>query len=349
MLPMKLSSFNYHLPEELIAHRPAHPRDRSRLLVLKKSNGTITHTHFFDIGRFLKKGDMIVLNNSKVFPARLYGTKENGGKTEILLVRPFAKRAGAFEWNDHWYIIGKRLRAGQRVVFSKKLAGDVTLSTGRDWVIRFTIKGTQLQREIERIGTTPTPPYIKSTLKGTSLTRAYQTVYAQPTGSVAAPTAGFHFTQRLIAQLKRKGVSFQFVTLHVGPGTFRPIDTQRIEDFSMLPEWAELDVKTARALNKAKQEGKRIITVGTTATRTIESFVHEKKLKPGKQFVNIFIHPGYQFRFVDALITNFHLPKSTPLLLVSAFAGKKHVFKAYRDAITKRYRLYSFGDAMFIE
>lgn len=347
---MNLNDFHYDFPEKLIAHKPCAPRDRSRLLVLDRATGAITHTRFSRIGTFLRKGDVIVLNNSKVFPARLTGIKmPSGGKAEILLVRPITRAKGIFEWSKNWHIIGKpRVRMGQEIVFSKNLRGKIIAWDAGKKIIAFNASGEALAREVNLIGTMPTPPYIKSALPAAKLKRAYQTVYARKIGSIAAPTAGFHFTAPLIAALMRKGIAFYSVTLHVGPGTFQPVTAERVEDFSLMSEWAEIDARTKNALNAAKKNGRRIITVGTTATRTIESFARNGTLRAGAKFTDIFIYPGYTFAFTDAILTNFHLPKSTPLLLACAFAGKDLILKSYKEAIAKKYRLFSFGDAMLI-
>lgn len=340
---MKTSDFNYNLPKNLISQKPAEPRDSSRLLVLKKKSGKISHSIFRNVADFLKKGDVVVLNNTKVFLARLKGRKTSGGKTEILLIKKISF--------NKWLAIGKpNLRSGQEIVFKGEFRGKIS-GSGPEKTIVFNVSGENgkpFEKLLWQIGEPPTPPYIKSLMPKNRIAKAYQTVYAERTGSIAAPTAGFHFTRQLIRKLENKGIIFKYITLHVGLGTFQPISTKNIEAHKMKPEWAEINKKTADFLNKAKKGGKRIVSVGTTTTRTLESFSKNGKLTSGKKFVDIFIFPGYKFRFADVLLTNFHLPKSTPLLMACSFAGKNLLFKAYRQAIKKKYRFYSFGDAMMI-
>ncbi|NQU77821.1 tRNA preQ1(34) S-adenosylmethionine ribosyltransferase-isomerase QueA [Candidatus Falkowbacteria bacterium] len=354
---MKLSLFNYNLPKKLIAQTPARPRDHSRLLVLDKDSKKISHHKFFEIENFLKKGDVLVLNNSKVIPARLFGYRETtGGKLEIFLLRQLKPNT----WEC--LVGGSRARVGLKLNFSKTLQGELIkkmenpstwLRTGGSWKIEFNKKGENLKSQIYKIGHTPTPPYIKQNNSrdshDSSISRAYQTIYAKPEGSIAAPTAGLHFTRHLIARLKKKGVQIEFVTLHVGLGTFAPVKSKNIEDHKMHPEFATLAKTTAKRLNRAKKQGQRIIAVGTTSVRILESASNTKGvLKPLAQDVNIFIKPGYRFKFTDALITNFHLPKSTLLMLVSALTSRPLILKTYQQAVSKKYRFYSFGDAMLI-
>lgn len=344
---MKLEEFNYYLPKEYIAQKPISPRDHSRLMVVNRKERKISHHYFYEIEKFLQKGDILVLNNSKVIPARLIGKKpETGGKVEILLLRPETKKLTHYQWTKKWIVIGRPgLSEGQKIIFEKDLTAVVKKSVNYERVIEFNCHGEKLKKIIYQIGQAPTPPYIKRM----SNLKEYQTVYAKNLGSVAAPTAGFHFTPRLIKKLKAKGVVFKYITLHVGLGTFQPVKVDEIEKHKMHSEWAEIDKKTAAFLNQAKKNQKRIIAVGTTTTRALEGFADKKgHLRFGQRFVDIFIYPGYQFKFIDALITNFHLPKSTLLMLVSAFAGKDLIFKAYKEAIKKKYRFFSFGDAMFI-
>ena len=344
---MRLSLFDYKLPKNLIAQKPMRPRDNSRLLVLNKRQKTISHHKFYEIEKFLNPGDVLVLNNSKVIPARLYGRREGtGGKLEIFLLRQLN--------TNTWECLvgGRRARVGLKLNFSKTLKGELLKKLDEQkWQIRFNKCGQSLEKEIYKIGQTPTPPYIKKqlTINNQQLAANYQTVYARHDGSVAAPTAGFHFTKRLLNKLKKKGVQFEFLTLHVGLGTFAPVKTQKIENHKMHPEFAVLNKSTCTRLNKAKKEGRRIITVGTTSVRVLESVANKKaQLKPTTQDINLFIYPGYKFKFTDCLITNFHLPKSTLLMLVSAFASRPLILKVYQQAIKKKYRFYSFGDAMFI-
>jgi len=340
---------NLDLLKSLIAQKPQQPRDHSRLMVLNRKTQKISHHYFYEIAKFLEKGDVLVLNNSKVFPARLYGQKiPSGGKVEILLIEPVRFSKSSF-WTSQWYIIGKpKLIQNQKIFFSKNLQGEIIKDLKDKKIIQFNLSGEKLKKEINQLGVPPLPPYIKNQIPKEKAKSYYQTVYAQKIGSIAAPTAGFHFTKNLIQKLKKKGIIFKFITLHVGLGTFLPIRSEKIEEHQMLPEWVEIDKKTADFLNSAKKKQKRIIAVGTTATRALEGFTKNRKLIAGEKRVNIFIYPGYQFKFIDGMITNFHLPKSTPLLLVCAFAGKNFIFKAYKEALKKRYRFYSFGDAMLI-
>ena len=342
---MKTSDFSYNLPPERIAQRPASPRDHSRLLVLYKKTGKILHKHFYNIVDYLKKGDVVVLNNTKVFPARLIGKrKDTGGKVEVFLLRPVSQ-------NQYECLIGnRRKKVGQTVVFSKNFFCQIIKQINQSvWQVKFNQSGKRLEHAINQYGLVPTPPYIKVHSKSQKLKKEYQTVFAKYTGSVAAPTAGFHFTKLLIVKLKKLGIQFEYVTLHVGLETFAPVKEDDITSHKMHSEYALIDKKTADRLNRAKKEGRRIIAVGTTSVRTLESFSHESHIKPGKKWTDIFIYPGYKFKFVHAMITNFHLPKSTLLMLVSAFAGKKTIDQAYREAIDKKYRFYSFGDAMLIK
>ncbi|MGB9847806.1 MAG: tRNA preQ1(34) S-adenosylmethionine ribosyltransferase-isomerase QueA [Minisyncoccia bacterium] len=343
---MKLSEFDYFLPKEYIAQKPVSPRDHSKLMIVNRQTGEISHHYFYEIEKFLKRGDVLVLNNTKVLPARLIGQKpDTKGKIEILLIRPQVKNLKNYQWSKKWIAIGKPgLNRGQEIIFKNGLKAEVKEVLNYERIIEFNYQGEKLKRLIYQVGQAPTPPYIKRL----SNLKEYQTSYAKRLGSVAAPTAGFHFTPRLIKRLKKKGVIFKYVTLHVGLGTFQPVRVEEIEKHKMEAEWAEIDKKTAQFLNQAKDKGQRIIAVGTTTTRTLESFAEKNHLKAGQKFVDLFIYPGYQFKFIDALITNFHLPKSTLLMLVSAFAGKDLIFKAYKEAIKNNYRFFSFGDAMFI-
>jgi len=343
---MLTSEFDYHLPKELIAQKPIKPRDKARLMVIKRKTKQISHHFFYQLPEFLNSGDILVLNDSKVIPARLKAKKQTGGQAEILLLEELKPNL--------WEVLAKNLKKknlGQKIYFpkSKKLIGQIKkcLGEGR-WQIEFNFEKEAFWKEIYKIGETPTPPYIK---QKASLAE-YQTIYAHWPGSVAAPTAGFHFTHRLFKKLKKKGIKIEFVTLHIGLGTFQPVKTKRIENHQMHSEWAQITPETAQRLNQAKNKGMRIIAVGTTACRTLESFARKRKnkafLQSGQKKTDLFIYPGYQFKFIDGLITNFHLPKSTLLMLVCALAGKELIFRAYQEAIKKRYRFYSFGDAMLI-
>ena len=337
---MRTKQFDYHLPKELIAQKPIRPRDHSRLLVVERRTGTISHQRFYRIINYLEKGDVLVLNNSKVIPARLWGKRMGtGGKIEAFLLNKIS--------SNTWEVLlgGKRRRIGLEIKFSQRLSGKIFEKKGDTWLIRFNLKGPSLLGEVYRLGETPTPPYIKAK----SNLREYQTTYAKKGGSVAAPTAGFHFTQSLMNRLKKKGIQFEFVTLHVGLGTFQPVKTEKIEDHKMHPEFVSVDKKTAYRLNQAKKEGRRIIAVGTTTIRTLESLANKQgRIRPHQGWINIFIYPGYHFRFVGAIITNFHLPKSTLIMLIAAFVNLSQIKKAYQEAIKKKYRFYSFGDAMLI-
>lgn len=335
---MRTSLFDYYLPRERIAQSPITPRDHSRLLVFDRKKKKISHDHFYNLGTYLQPDDVLVFNNTKVFPARLFGKKETGGAMEVFLLRPVK---GAV-----WEVLigGKVRRVGQPIIFSKGLKCEVIkkLSDGV-WQVRFNKTPAQVFRIAGLIGTTPTPPYIKKTAK----LKDYQTMYAQKVGSVAAPTAGFHFTEKLLVRLKKKGVRFEFITLHVGFGTFQPVKVDDITKHKIHSEYAEVSSSTAKRLIQAKKEGRRIIAVGTTTVRTLETFFNGKtKKKSG--WINTFIYPGYKFRFIDAMVTNFHLPKSSLLMLVSAFSGRRQVLGIYKKAVQQKYRFYSFGDGMLI-
>lgn len=375
---MKLSDFDYHLPKNLIAQKPIRPRDHSRLLVLEKKTGKIQHKHFYDLSDYLREGDVLVLNNSKVFPARLIGKKKNtGGKTEVFLLRhlipqpPFLirrggeriKRVGGEVWQCLLRGRGRKEELG--IEFGQGLECKVIKDNlDRTWEVEFNLTGNKMIEVVNKIGLTPLPPYIKRdkgcrTPKEVYDTTAYQTVYAdeKKAGSVAAPTAGFHFTPPLIKKLKNKGVQFEYITLHVGLGTFAPVKTDDIKKHKMHAEWVEARKSVLARIIKAKEEGRRVIAVGTTSVRTLEAIELRgrdalKALRPLSSdfqgWVNIYIYPGYKFNVVDAMITNFHLPKSTLLMLVSAFTGKDNIDKAYRSAVKSKYRFYSYGDAMLI-
>ena len=365
---MKLSDFNYQLPQELIAQQPARPRDHSRLMVLDRRSKKIEHKAFYNIVDYLRSGDVLVLNDTKVFPARLIGYREKtGGRVEIfLLKRSKLETPGTGQEpklkikksRETWEaLIGnRRKRVGQIIVFAKGLKCEIIGQVDQSvWLVEFNKSGRVLERLIDELGEVPTPPYIKEpkNKRTKKLKSDYQTVYAKNTGSVAAPTAGFHFTVALINKLKKRGVQFEFVTLHVGLGTFAPVKIQNIKEHKMHAEFAALSALTAKRLNRAKKEGRRIIAVGTTSVRTLEAFCDKaNNLKAGRRWVDIFIYPGYKFKAVDGLVTNFHLPESTLMMLVSAFArpqaGHQLISKAYQSAVKERYRFYSFGDAMFI-
>ncbi len=347
---MDISLFDYHLPKKFIAQEPIEPRDHSRLLILDRKSKRIEHKKFYEILNYLSDNDVLVFNNSKVVPARLYGKKiPNHGKAEILLIRPKNKEIFDFiSWPKQWVIIGKpELKQGQIIEFSKALKGKIEAELNYERIIHFNIEGEALKQEILSLGQFPLPPYITKSTEKSFL--EYQTIYAEKEGSIAAPTAGFHFTKDLFKKIKEKGINIQFITLHVGLGTFLSVKTQDIKKHQMHSEFFELSKDTAKILNKVKSKGKRIIAVGTTAARVLESCANENlELEAKKDWTNLFIYPGYKFKFVDSLITNFHLPKSTLLMLVSALAGRDLILKAYEEAIEKKYRFFSFGDGMLI-
>lgn len=340
---MKVSDFDYDLPEELIAQRPVDKRDESRLLVYNRADGSIEHRVFRDIVEYLHKGDCLVLNDTKVIPARLLGKKEDtGGSMEFVLL--------SRQEDDVWRVLvkpGKRAQIGTRFIFADGLLKaevlDKTEEGGR--LVRFHYDGV-FEEVLEKAGIMPLPPYIHEELKDRD---RYQTVYAEHSGSAAAPTAGLHFTPELLKKIEESGVQIAKVTLHVGIGTFRPVKTENLEDHRMHEEVYNVDPKAADIINRTRDSGGRVIAVGTTSLRTIESIADDTgHVKSGSGSTGIFIYPGYKFKITDALITNFHLPKSTLLMLVSALAGREEILRVYKEAIEKRYRFFSFGDAMFI-
>ncbi len=339
---MKTSDFDFELPQELIAQTPLERRDSSRLMVLDKLTGETRHLHFYDLPSLLRPGDCLVLNDSRVLPARLIGRRSGGGACEVLLLID--------RGNKVWECLvrpGKKLRPGARVTFgdgelSAEIVGEVE---GGNRLVRFDYEGIFLE-VLERLGKMPLPPYIKAELEDQE---RYQTVYSRVTGSAAAPTAGLHFTKELLNQVQSMGVKVCYVTLHVGLGTFRPVKAEDIQDHEMHAEYCIIPQETADAVNETKKNGGRVICVGTTSCRTIESWAAEDgTLKASAGWTSIFIYPGYRFKVLDALITNFHLPQSTLIMLVSALAGREHVLAAYAEAVRERYRFFSFGDAMFI-
>lgn len=338
---MLLSEFDYDLPEDLIAQKPCEPRNHSRLLVVDKETGELEHRRFYELKEYLVPGDTLIFNDTRVIPARLFGSKATGGKVEVFLL---TRKTG-----DEWEVLvkpGKKAKVGTVISFGEELSCEVIDHTdfgGR--VVRFRFAGI-FEEILDRLGQTPLPPYIKEELTDKE---RYQTVYARERGSAAAPTAGLHFTQEMLAELKDRGVNLGFVTLHVGLGTFRPVNVETIEDHVMHREYYSVPEETAAMVNKAKSEGRRVIAVGTTAIRTLESVAKEKgKIEAKSDWTEIFIYPGYAFKIVDAIITNFHLPKSTLLMLISAFSSKEVVFAAYEEAVKEKYRFFSFGDAMLI-
>lgn len=339
---IKTGDFDYFLPEELIAQTPVYPRDHSRLLVYDRANDKIEHKHFYDLKDYLKAGDLLVRNNTRVLPARLYGYTEHGGRVEVLLL----KRFNLTEW-EVLVKPGKKAKPGVKLCICEELSLEVLSvieeSGGRR--VKFIYDGV-FEDIISRIGEMPLPPYIYEKLKDKE---RYQTVYAKVDGSAAAPTAGLHFTDELLDELQKKGVEIADVLLHVGLGTFRPVKSEDLSNHHMHSEYYEIDEANAEKINKAKREGRRIIAVGTTSVRTLESAADENGfVKPIKANTEIFIYPPYKFKCVDALITNFHLPKSTLIMLVSAFSTREKTLEMYKTAVEERYRFFSFGDACLI-
>lgn len=340
---MKTSDFDYELPEELIAQHPAAQRDHSRLLVMDKYTGTVEHRVFRDIVNYLHAGDVLVLNNTKVIPARIFGVKEGGtAKIEVLLLKRDDDLPNTWEVLVH---PGKRAKVGTVIDFGEgRLKGEVLANTSAGRKVTFHFDGI-FEEILEELGTMPLPPYIHEQLEDQN---RYQTVYAKVDGSAAAPTAGLHFTTELLETLRQNGIEIEEVLLHVGLGTFKPVSEEDIEDHEMHSEYYEISQETADRINKAKAEGRRIISVGTTSTRALESAAKDGRLQAGSGWTNIFIYPGYKWQIIDGLITNFHLPKSTLMMLVSALSTREHILAAYKEAVAQRYRFFSFGDAMFI-
>lgn len=340
---MKTSDFDYELPEELIAQHPAAQRDDSRLLVMDKYTGAVEHRVFRDIVNYLHAGDVLVLNNTKVIPARIFGVKEGGtAKIEVLLLKRDDDLPNTWEVLVH---PGKRAKVGTVIDFGEgRLKGEVIANTSAGRKVTFHFDGI-FEEILEELGTMPLPPYIHEQLEDQN---RYQTVYAKVDGSAAAPTAGLHFTTELLETLRQNGIEIEEVLLHVGLGTFKPVSEEDIEDHEMHSEYYEISQETADRINKAKAEGRRIISVGTTSTRALESAAKDGRLQAGSGWTNIFIYPGYKWQIIDGLITNFHLPKSTLMMLVSALSTREHILAAYKEAVAQRYRFFSFGDAMFI-
>lgn len=342
-LGLRTSDYYFDLPEELIAQDPSEVRDMARLLVLDRKSGALEHRIFRDITDYLKPGDTLVLNNTRVIPARLLGTKEGtGAHVEVFLL----KRIEADVW-ETLVKPGKKLRPGARVTFGDGSLRAEILEVVDDGnrLVRFEYQGI-FEEVLDRLGEMPLPPYIKKKLENPEM---YQTVYARYDGSAAAPTAGLHFTRELLSEIERKGIHLAFVTLHVGLGTFRPVKVDDVKNHHMHTEWYQVTEETADLINRTRKQGGRVICVGTTSCRTVESAAGEDGLvRPGADNTSIFIYPGYRFKVMDALITNFHLPESTLVMLVSAFAGREKILSAYEEAVRERYRFFSFGDAMFI-
>ena len=340
---MRKSDFYFDLPEELIAQTPLERRDSSRLLHLDKVTGALEHRHFYDLLDYLREGDCMIFNDSRVLPARLIGARPTGGSVELVLLRDLGE--------GRWECLsrpGRKTKPGTEILFGNgELKATVEqVAEGGNRIVRFDYEGIFLE-VLERLGKMPLPPYIKEELQDSE---RYQTVYSREIGSAAAPTAGLHFTKELMDKIAAKGVKLCYVTLHVGLGTFRPVKAEEIEDHEMHSEFCVIPEETARIVSETKKQGGRVIAVGTTSCRTLESFAREDGSLPAASgWTNIFIYPGYTFKCVDALITNFHLPESTLIMLVSALAGREHVLHAYEEAVKERYRFFSFGDAMFIE
>ena len=341
-ISLKTHDFYYDLPEELIAQTPLEKRDASRLMTLDRVTGDVEHRHFYDIIDYLNPGDCLVMNDSRVLPARLLGHRPTGGAVEVLLLRDMG--------NKCWECLckpGKKMQPGSEVIFGN---GELTATVKEvqedgNRVVRFHYDGIFLEI-LERLGKMPLPPYIKEELQDQE---RYQTVYSRELGSAAAPTAGLHMTQELLERIRAKGVKTAFVTLHVGLGTFRPVKAEDVLEHHMHSELCMMNEQTAKLLNETKAAGGRIVCVGTTSCRTLESLVNDDgSFEAKSRWTDIFIYPGYQFKAMDALITNFHLPESTLVMLVSAFAGREHVLNAYKIAVENRYRFFSFGDAMYI-
>lgn len=339
---MEKSDFFFNLPEELIAQTPLEQRDASRLLHLDKKTGEIEHRHFYELPQYLHKGDCLVLNNTRVLPARLLGCRQSGGGVELVLLRDLGE--------GRWECLsrpGRKTKPGTLLQFGD---GELTatveaVAEGGNRIVQFHYTGIFLE-VLERLGKMPLPPYIKEELQDGE---RYQTVYSRELGSAAAPTAGLHFTPELLEQIEQMGVKLCYVTLHVGLGTFRPVKEEKIEDHEMHSEFCMIPLETAETINTVKKNGGRVIAVGTTSCRTLESFAEEDgTVAAGSRWTDIFIYPGYRFKCIDALITNFHLPESTLIMLVSALAGRENVLRAYETAVKERYRFFSFGDAMFI-
>ena len=339
---MKTHDFWYDLPEELIAQTPLKQRDASRLLVLDRQTGEVSHRYFYNILEYLRPGDCLVMNDSRVLPARLLGNRPTGGAVELLLLKDLGDK--------RWECLakpGRKLQAGQQVIFGEGKLTATVLQVQPDGnrVVEFHYEGIFLE-VLEQLGKMPLPPYIKAELQDNE---RYQTVYSREVGSAAAPTAGLHFTKELLEKIRQKGIQTAFVTLHVGLGTFRPVKAEEITDHHMHSELCMISKETADLLNATRKNGGRIICVGTTSCRTLESLVNaDGTFTESSKWTEIFIYPGYQFKAMDGLITNFHLPESTLVMLVSAFAGRENVLSAYEQAVKERYRFFSFGDAMCI-
>ncbi len=341
---MDVELFNYSLPKELIAQKPFIPRDSCRLMVINRNKHSIEHKTFKDIKSYLRKGDLLILNDTKVIPARIFAKKETGGKLEIFLLEEIEK-------NKYLCLTKGRIKNAEKVYLKNGIEAAIETTNSDKRLVTFHIKD-DIKEQLDSVGEVPLPPYIhrnyESYDKQTDF-KYYQTVYARKEGAVAAPTAGLHFSEKLIKEIKDAGVNIAYITLHVGIGTFRPVKEKAVEEHKMHEETYEIDKQTAFLYNETKQKGNRVIAVGTTVIRALESAVGtDGFLKPAKGSTDIFIYPGYKYKAVDAMITNFHLPKSTLIMLVSAFYSRKDILNCYNEAIRERYRFFSFGDAMFI-
>ncbi|MEG1727025.1 MAG: tRNA preQ1(34) S-adenosylmethionine ribosyltransferase-isomerase QueA [Acidaminococcaceae bacterium] len=337
---MQVTDFSYDLPQELIAQHPMEPRDHSRLMLVDKVTGAVEHKHFYDLWACLRPDDLLVFNDTRVIPARLHGVKNTGARVEVFLLT----RINVTDW-EVLVKPGRKMRIGAHITFSEDLACEIVENTdfgGR--IARFHFDGI-FEEILDRLGETPLPPYITAPLTDKE---RYQTVYSKERGSAAAPTAGLHFTKELMTKIKALGAEEVFVTLHVGLGTFRPVSVEKIETHVMHREFYSVSSEAAASINAAKVAGRRIIAVGTTAVRTLESAGATGVMQAGGNWTQIFIYPGYKFRFVDALVTNFHLPQSTLLMLVSTLSTRENMLRAYQLAVKEKYRFFSFGDAMFI-
>jgi len=338
---MLLSDYHYNLPDGLIAQHPHEPRDHSRLMVLNRTTGEVSHQHFYNVPDYLEPGDTLVFNNTRVIPARLIGTRaDTGGKVEVFLLN----RLNHNEW-ETLVKPGKRARPGTTISFGEELSCEILDSTefgGR--VVRFTFQGA-FEAILDRLGETPLPPYIRERLEDGE---RYQTVYSCESGSAAAPTAGLHFTEEMLENLKQRGINLAFITLHIGLGTFRPVSVADITQHVMHREYYSISPEAAQIINQTKEKGHRVVAVGTTSVRTLETVGTDGRIEAGSGWTNIFMYPGFEFKVIDAMVTNFHLPESTLLMLISAFAGRENVLAAYEIAVNEDYRFFSFGDAMLI-
>ncbi len=339
---LKKSSYHYDLPEELIAQYPLSKRSSSRLLVLNKEKGQVEHSHFTSIVDYLQKGDVLVVNSTKVIPARLIGTKKTGAKIEVFLLNHVV--------NDTWRCLvkpGRKCPVGTIIKVNDNFSGIVMdMASEGSRLVKFSYEGN-FWSALSEAGHIPLPPYIKREAEEADSSN-YQTIYAKIKGSVAAPTAGLHFTEEILNKIRNKGVEITEVLLHVGLGTFRPVKAENIEDHKMHSEYCSISKESADLINKAKAEGRRVIAVGTTSTRTLESFAKNNRVDSGDLWTSIFIYPGKEFQIIDAMITNFHMPESTLIMMISAFAGYENIMKTYQIAVEERYRFFSYGDAMLI-